>query len=132
MRMQSEKSSDLTWTTSDDSRRTAFGTFLRQSNLDELPQLWNVIRGDMSLVGPRPERPHFVDKFSEEIEEYNARHFLRSGITGWAQVNGWRGDTSIARRVECDVYYLNNWSFWLDLKILWLTLWRGFHDKNAY
>jgi exopolysaccharide biosynthesis polyprenyl glycosylphosphotransferase len=132
MRMQSEKSSDLTWTTSDDSRRTAFGAFLRQSNLDELPQLWNVIRGDMSLVGPRPERPHFVDKFSEEIEEYNARHFLRSGITGWAQVNGWRGDTSIARRVECDVYYLNNWSFWLDLKILWLTLWRGFHDKNAY
>jgi Undecaprenyl-phosphate glucose phosphotransferase len=132
MRMQSEKSSDLTWTTPDDSRRTAFGTFLRQSNLDELPQLWNVIRGDMSLVGPRPERPHFVDKFSEEIEEYNARHFLRSGITGWAQVNGWRGDTSIARRVECDVYYLKNWSFWLDLKILWLTLWRGFRDKNAY
>jgi Undecaprenyl-phosphate glucose phosphotransferase len=132
MRMQSEESSDITWTTPDDSRRTAFGTFLRQSNLDELPQLWNVIRGDMSLVGPRPERPHFVDKFSEEIEEYNARHFLRSGITGWAQVNGWRGDTSIARRVECDVYYLKNWSFWLDLKILWLTLWRGFRDKNAY
>jgi lipopolysaccharide/colanic/teichoic acid biosynthesis glycosyltransferase len=132
MRMQSEKSSDLTWTTSDDSRRTAFGAFLRRSNLDELPQLWNVIRGDMSLVGPRPERPHFVDKFSEEIEEYNARHFLRSGLTGWAQVNGWRGDTSIARRVECDVYYLKNWSFWLDLKILWLTLWRGFYDKNAY
>ena len=132
MRMQAESSSDVTWTTPDDSRRTAFGTFLRQLNLDELPQLWNVIRGDMSLVGPRPERPHFVDKFSEEIEEYNARHFLRSGITGWAQVNGWRGDTSIARRVECDVYYLNHWSFWLDLKILWLTVWRGFRDKNAY
>jgi lipopolysaccharide/colanic/teichoic acid biosynthesis glycosyltransferase len=97
-----------------------------------LPQLWNVIRGDMSLVGPRPERPHFVDKFSGEIEQYNVRHFLRSGITGWAQVNGWRGDTSIARRVECDLYYLKNWSFGLDLKILWLTVWRGFRDRNAY
>ena len=132
MRIESQTTSDVIWTTADDGRRTAFGTFLRQSNLDELPQLWNVIRGDMSLVGPRPERPHFVDKFSEEIEQYNVRHFLRSGITGWAQVNGWRGDTSIARRIECDLYYLKNWSFGLDLKILWLTVWRGFRDKNAY
>lgn len=132
MRTQSERASDVLWTTPADERRTALGTFLRQTNLDELPQLWNVIRGDMSLVGPRPERPHFVDKFSEEIEQYNVRHFLRSGITGWAQVNGWRGDTSIARRVECDLYYLQNWSFGLDLKILWLTLWRGFRDRNAY
>ena len=132
MRMQTEKASDIVWTTPADERRTPLGTFLRQTNLDELPQLWNVIRGDMSLVGPRPERPHFVDKFSEEIEQYNVRHFLRSGITGWAQVNGWRGDTSIARRVECDLYYLQNWSFGFDLKILWLTLWRGFRDRNAY
>ncbi|HXJ95832.1 MAG TPA: undecaprenyl-phosphate glucose phosphotransferase [Terriglobia bacterium] len=132
MRVESQDSADRVWTTMDDSRRTACGAFLRQFNLDELPQLWNVVRGDMSLVGPRPERPHFVDKFSVEIEEYNVRHFLRSGITGWAQVNGWRGDTSIARRVECDLYYLQNWSFLLDLKILWLTLWRGFRDRNAY
>jgi Undecaprenyl-phosphate glucose phosphotransferase len=132
MRTDCETTSDVVWTTPGDDRRTTFGTFLRQSNLDELPQLWNVIGGDMSLVGPRPERPHFVDKFSEEIEQYNVRHFLRSGITGWAQVNGWRGDTSIARRIECDLYYLKNWSFGLDLKILWLTVWRGFRDKNAY
>jgi Undecaprenyl-phosphate glucose phosphotransferase len=132
MRTETEGTSDVVWTTADDGRRTTFGTFLRQSNLDELPQLWNVILGDMSLVGPRPERPHFVAKFSGEIEQYNVRHFLRSGITGWAQVNGWRGDTSIARRVECDLYYLKNWSFGLDLKILWLTVWRGFRDKNAY
>jgi len=132
MRVESQDTADRVWTTASDSRRTAFGSVLRQLNLDELPQLWNVIRGDMSLVGPRPERPHFVDKFSGEIEEYNVRHFLRSGITGWAQVNGWRGDTSIARRVECDLYYLQNWSFGLDLKILWLTLWRGFRDRNAY
>jgi len=132
MRLQSERASDVVWTTPDDGRRTPLGTFLRQTNLDELPQLWNVIRGDMSLVGPRPERPHFVDKFSEEIEQYNVRHFLRSGITGWAQVNGWRGDTSITRRIECDLYYLQNWSFGFDLKILWLTVWRGFRDRNAY
>ncbi len=132
MRVESQDSADRVWTTMDDARRTAFGAFLRQFNLDELPQLWNVIRGDMSLVGPRPERPHFVDKFSGEIEEYNVRHFLRSGITGWAQVNGWRGDTSIARRVECDLFYIQNWSFLLDMKILWLTLWRGFRDRNAY
>jgi len=132
MQVESQDSADRVWTTVDDSRRTGFGAFLRQFNLDELPQLWNVLRGDMSLVGPRPERPHFVDKFSGEIEEYNVRHFLRSGITGWAQVNGWRGDTSIVRRVECDLYYLQNWSFLLDLKILWLTLWRGFRDRNAY
>lgn len=132
MRVETQETADRVWTTADDWRRTAVGAVLRQFNLDELPQLWNVARGDMSLVGPRPERPHFVKKFSGEIEEYNARHFLRSGMTGWAQVNGWRGDTSIARRIECDLYYLQNWSFGLDLKILWLTLWRGFRDRNAY
>lgn len=132
MRMQSQQSSDVTWTTSDDERCTPLGLLLRKSNLDELPQLWNVLRGDMSLVGPRPERPFFVDKFSEEFESYNVRHFLKSGITGWAQVNGLRGDTSIAKRVEYDLYYLTHWSFSMDLKILWLTLWKGFRDKNAY
>jgi len=132
MRMQSRESSDATWTTADDNRRTPLGLLLRKSNLDELPQLWNVVRGDMSLVGPRPERPFFVDKFAEEIESYNVRHFLKCGLTGWAQVNGFRGDTSIAKRVEYDLYYLTHWSFSMDLKILWLTLWKGFRDKNAY
>lgn len=132
MRLQSEESSDLTWTTPGDDRCTPLGRWLRGFNLDELPQLWNVLRGDMSLVGPRPERQFFVDKFAEEIESYNVRHFLKSGITGWAQVNGLRGDTSIAKRIEYDLYYLTHWSFAMDLKILWLTLWRGFHDRNAY
>ncbi len=132
MRVQSQESSDATWTTPEDNRCTTLGRFLRKSNLDELPQLWNVFRGDMSLVGPRPERPFFVDKFADEIDSYNARHFLKSGITGWAQVNGLRGDTSIPKRVEYDLYYLSHWSFGMDLKILWLTLWRGFGDKNAY
>jgi Undecaprenyl-phosphate glucose phosphotransferase len=132
MRMQSRHSSDVIWTRVDDDRRTSLGLVLRRSNLDELPQLWNVLRGDMSLVGPRPERPFFVDKFVEEIDSYNVRHFLKSGITGWAQVNGLRGDTSIAKRVEYDLYYLAHWSFSMDLKILWLTVWKGFRDKNAY
>jgi Undecaprenyl-phosphate glucose phosphotransferase len=132
MCVQDQESADLGRTSTDDPRRTGLGALLRRVNLDELPQLWNVIRGDMSLVGPRPEVPHYVDKYSDEVAEYNVRHFLRSGITGWAQVNGWRGQTSIVRRIECDLYYLKNWSFWLDLKILWLTLWRGFRDKNAY
>jgi len=132
MSAQSQESSDITWTTTDDGRRTPFGLFLRKFNLDELPQLWNVLRGDMSLVGPRPERPFFVDKFSDEIESYNVRHFLKSGITGWAQVNGLRGDTSIVKRIEYDLYYLTHWSFSMDLKILLLTLWKGFRDRNAY
>ena len=132
MRPQSQDKSDVIWTTPDDHRCTAFGRVLRKSNLDELPQLWNVLRGDMSLVGPRPERPFFVDKFAEEVESYNVRHFLKSGITGWAQVNGLRGDTSIAKRIEYDLYYLTHWSFAMDLRILWLTLRRGFRDRNAY
>ena len=132
MLIQSKQNSDVTWTTVDDDRRTPLGFLLRRLNLDELSQLWNVLRGDMSLVGPRPERPFFVDKFVEEIESYNVRHFLKSGITGWAQVNGLRGDTSINKRVEYDLYYLTHWSFGMDLKILWLTIWKGFRDKNAY
>lgn len=132
MHAQSHQVSDQQWTTADDYRRTPLGAFLRKTNLDELPQLWNVMQGNMSLVGPRPERPYFVEKFSEEIEGYNVRHFLKSGITGWAQVNGWRGDTSITTRIQYDLYYLTHWSFSLDLKILWLTVWRGFRDRNAY
>ena len=99
----------------------AWGRFLRATGLDELPQLWNVLQGEMSLVGPRPERPHFAERFGREMPRYPARHALQVGITGWAQVHGWRGDTSIARRVEHDLYYLENWSFALDLRILWAT-----------
>lgn len=130
MRADAEKLS--TWTTKDDPRRTVFGTFLRKTSLDELPQLWNVLVGDMSLVGPRPEQPHFVDKFRHEIPAYMLRHKMKAGITGWAQVNGWRGDTSLHERIICDLYYIKNYSFWLDVKILFLTFWNGFINKNAY
>ncbi len=123
---------DTRWTTADDPRRTRLGAFLRATNLDELPQLFNVLKGDMSLVGPRPERPYFVKKFQDDVAQYNTRHYLKVGMTGWAQVNGWRGDTSIAKRVEHDLYYLRNWSLWFDFKIIFLTLWRGFFSKNAY
>ncbi len=124
--------SDTRWTTSNDPRRTKLGAFLRATNLDELPQFFNVLKGEMSVVGPRPERPYFVRKFQDDVAQYNTRHYLKVGITGWAQVNGWRGDTSITKRVEHDLYYLRNWSLWFDLKIIWLTLWRGFFSKNAY
>jgi Undecaprenyl-phosphate glucose phosphotransferase len=123
---------DTRWTTSNDPRRTKLGAFLRATNLDELPQFFNVLKGDMSIVGPRPERPYFVKMFQDDVAQYSTRHYLKAGITGWAQVNGWRGDTSIAKRVEHDLYYLRNWSLWLDVKIICLTLWRGFFSKNAY
>ena len=123
---------DTHWTTSNDPRRTKLGAFLRATNLDELPQFFNVLKGDMSVVGPRPERPYFVKKFQDDVAQYNTRHYLKVGITGWAQVNGWRGDTSIAKRVEHDLYYLRNWSLWFDIKIICLTLWRGFFSENAY
>ena len=119
-----------TWGTRGDPRRTRFGTFLRKYSIDELPQLFNVLRGDMSLVGPRPERPFFVEKFREEIPLYMIKHLVRPGMTGWAQVNGWRGDTSIAKRIECDIHYIENWSFLLDLKILFLTVFRGFVNHS--
>jgi lipopolysaccharide/colanic/teichoic acid biosynthesis glycosyltransferase len=108
------------------------GPFLRRTNLDELPQFFNVLRGDMSIVGPRPERPYFVERFLQEFERYNSRHLFKAGITGWAQVNGWRGDTSIAKRVEYDLYYLRNWSLTFDLQIITMTLLRFFTSKNAY
>jgi lipopolysaccharide/colanic/teichoic acid biosynthesis glycosyltransferase len=103
-------------------RRTRFGAFLRRTSLDELPQLWNVLRGQMSLVGPRPERPEYVDLFTDQIDRYGERHRVKAGITGWAQVHGLRGQTSLADRVEWDNYYLENWSIWLDFKILLLTV----------
>ena len=120
------------WTVKNDPRVTKVGNFLRKTSLDELPQLWNVIVGDMSLVGPRPERPMFVDKFRDEIPDYMLRHKFKAGITGWAQINGWRGDTSIEKRIECDIWYIKNWSLWLDISIIFLTFWKGFVNKNAY
>jgi len=120
------------WTTPGDPRCTRLGSILRRLNLDELPQFFNVLCGHMSIVGPRPEMPHFVEQHLERVEQYNSRHFFKVGITGWAQVNGWRGDTSIAKRVEYDLYYLRNWSLTFDLQIMTMTLLRIFHSKNAY
>ena len=116
---------------SEDPRRTEVGTTLRRFNLDEFPQLINVILGDMSLVGPRPERPTFVQQFKERIPQYMIRHRVKSGITGWAQVNGWRGNTSLEKRIEYDLYYIENWSVSLDIKIMCLTVLRGL-QKHAY
>jgi Undecaprenyl-phosphate glucose phosphotransferase len=132
MRVDAEQQTGAVWAQQQDDRRTFLGSFLRKTSLDELPQLWNVLRGEMSLVGPRPERPVFVHKFRREIPHYMLRHKVKAGITGWAQVNGWRGNTSLRRRIECDLYYIQNWSYLLDLKILTLTLWKGFVNKNAY
>ena len=132
MQIDTSHESDTRWTTANDERRTKVGAFLRRSNLDELPQFFNVLKGDMSIVGPRPERLHFVKRFLQDIEGYNRRHVLKVGITGWAQVNGWRGDTSIDKRIECDLYYLRNWSITFDLQIMLLTVFRGFFDENAY
>ena len=132
MRLGNKEEGDTRWTCNNDPRCTTVGAFLRRTNLDELPQFVNVLKGDMSIVGPRPERPHFVEKFLDEFERYNFRHTFKAGITGWAQVNGWRGDTSIAKRVECDLYYLRNWSLTFDLQIISMTFLRLFNSKNAY
>jgi len=132
MKVGSQQEGDTRWTCADDPRRTSVGAFLRKTNLDELPQFINVLKGDMSIVGPRPERPHFVEKFLGEFDRYNFRHTFKAGITGWAQVNGWRGDTSIAKRVEYDLYYLRNWSLTFDLQIITMTFMRIFNSKNAY
>ncbi len=129
MKTDAEAATGPVWAVKDDPRRTRLGRFLRENNLDELPQIWNVLVGDMSLVGPRPERPFFVSQFKEDIPRYMARHAIRSGITGWAQVNGLRGNTSIEERTKYDLYYIENWSVWLDIKILFLTF---FSRKNAY
>jgi len=132
MKVDAEKETGAVWAKSNDHRRTVMGAFLRSTSLDELPQFWNVFVGDMSLVGPRPERPVFVSQFKNEIPHYMLRHKVKAGITGWAQVNGWRGNTSLEKRIECDLYYIRNWSYLFDLKILFYTLWRGFIHKNAY
>ena len=127
-----ERESGPVWTRQNDSRVTSLGRFLRKSNIDELPQLWNVLCGDMSIVGPRPERPHFVEQFKHRIPSYMLRHKVKSGMTGWAQVNGWRGDTALDKRIEYDLYYIENWSIRLDFKIIWLTILKGFFHKHAY
>jgi Undecaprenyl-phosphate glucose phosphotransferase len=132
MRIGSSSESDTRWTTEADPRRTWLGTFLRKTSLDELPQFINVLKGDMSVVGPRPERPYFVQQFLHDIVRYNRRHCLKVGITGWAQVNGWRGDTSIDKRIEYDLYYLQNWSFAFDLRIIVMTGFSALVNKNAY
>jgi len=132
MHVAAKAESDTLWTTADDSRRTIFGSILRKTSIDELPQFINVLNGDMSVVGPRPERPHFVQKFLHEVTRYNNRHALKVGITGWAQVNGLRGDTSIEKRVEYDLYYLQNWSLAFDLRIIAMTIVSGLINRNAY
>lgn len=132
MEVQSARSEKKAWTVRNDPRVTVVGRFIRKTSIDELPQLFNILKGDMSLVGPRPERPFFVEKFREEIPRYMVKHQVRPGLTGWAQVNGYRGDTSIKKRIEYDLYYIENWTLGLDIKILFLTLFKGFVNKNAY
>jgi Undecaprenyl-phosphate glucose phosphotransferase len=132
MRLSSGEEAGTRWTVKDDPRCTRIGAVLRHTSLDELPQFFNVIKGDMSVVGPRPERPHFVHKFASQLDKYNSRHYVKTGITGWAQVNGFRGDTSITERVQYDLYYMRNWSIGFDLQIILLTLFRGIVSKNAY
>jgi Undecaprenyl-phosphate glucose phosphotransferase len=126
-----EDESGPVWARENDPRCTPVGRWLRRFDLDELPQLWNVLRGDMSIVGPRPERPYFVEQFKHRIPQYMLRHKVKAGITGWAQVNGWRGNTSLEKRIEYDLYYIENWSVGLDLKIMWLTVLKGI-QKHAY
>ena len=132
MEVQAPEKEKTRWTVKDDPRVTGFGKFMRKTSIDELPQLFNVLKGEMSLVGPRPERPFFVEKFKEEIPRYMIKHQVRPGITGWAQVNGYRGNTSIRKRIEYDLYYIENWTLGLDIKILFLTVFKGFINKNAY
>ena len=132
MHVQTDEEEREQWTTKDDPRKTKWGAFMRKTSIDELPQFFNVLKGDMSVVGPRPERPFFVEKFREEVPRYMIKHQVRPGITGWAQVNGLRGDTSIEKRIEHDLYYIENWTFAFDLRIVFLTVFKGFVNKNAY
>lgn len=132
MRVEEPGKEKKKWTTKNDPRVTAIGKFIRRTSIDELPQFFNILKGDMSLVGPRPERPFFVEKFREEIPRYMIKHQVRPGLTGWAQVNGYRGDTSIRKRIDCDLYYIENWTLGFDFKIIMLTFVKGFINKNAY
>jgi Undecaprenyl-phosphate glucose phosphotransferase len=132
LRVDAEQQTGAVWAVKNDPRRTRLGAFLRKTSLDELPQLWNVLMGDMSLVGPRPERPVFIQQFSQTIPNYMARHCVKAGITGWAQVHGWRGNTSLRKRLQYDLYYITHWTPWLDLRILWMTIFHGIIHRNAY
>ena len=132
MEVQEKKDEAKGWTTRNDPRVTEVGKFLRKTSIDEMPQFFNVLFGQMSLVGPRPERPQFVEKFREEIPRYMVKHQVRPGITGWAQINGYRGDTSIRKRIEYDIYYIENWTIGFDFRILFGTVFHGFVNKNAY
>ena len=132
MQVGAEKETGPIWASKGDNRRTRLGAFLRKTSLDELPQLFNVLMGDMSLVGPRPERQVFVEEFKKSIPKYMLRLKMKAGLTGWAQVNGWRGNTSLDKRIEFDLYYINHWSLLLDLKIIFMTFWKGFVNPHAY
>ena len=132
MYVQDTKEEKKGWTTKNDPRVTKVGRILRKTSIDELPQLFNILIGDMSLVGPRPERPQYVEKFKEEIPRYMIKHQVRPGLTGWAQINGYRGDTSIRKRIEYDIYYIENWSMSFDFKIMFLTIFKGFINEKAY
>ncbi len=132
MAVQQPKEERGAWTVEDDPRVTPIGKIIRRTSIDELPQLFNILKGDMSLVGPRPERPFFVEKFKEQIPRYMVKHQVRPGLTGWAQINGYRGNTSIKKRIEYDLYYIENWTLTFDIKILFLTIFKGFINKNAY
>ncbi|MFO1433604.1 MAG: undecaprenyl-phosphate glucose phosphotransferase [Candidatus Competibacteraceae bacterium] len=132
MSVDAEVVSGPVWAKHGDRRTTKFGIFLRKTSLDELPQFINVLKGEMSIVGPRPERPFFVEHFKDQIQGYMQKHMVKAGITGWAQVNGWRGNTDLQKRIEYDLYYVENWSLWFDFKIIFLTIFKGFVNKNAY
>jgi Undecaprenyl-phosphate glucose phosphotransferase len=132
MPVDAEAQSGPVWARPADKRRTRLGALLRRLSLDELPQFWNVLRGDMSVVGPRPERPVFVEQFRQTVPGYMLRHKVKSGITGWAQVNGLRGNTSLEKRIQYDIEYIERWSVWLDFKIIAMTVGRVLKDKNAY
>ncbi len=132
MPVDAEAGTGAVWAKPGEDRATSVGKFLRRTSLDELPQFINVLKGDMSVVGPRPERPVFIETFRDQVPRYMLRHKMKAGITGWAQVNGWRGNTSIEKRIQYDLYYIQNWSLKLDLKIMWLTVWKGFVHENAY